>query len=278
MRWELGYRDHLIGLGLEPRTITNYVYRIRRVVVWCQEHGADLESLTASQVGDLADTFPQSAATLGQLRAALTHYWDMVGRGNPPVAAVRLPREEEPPPRPLEPDEARGLVETALGWWPEGIAVLAGLYLGLRRETIASMRWDGFDPDLSWYRFRTKGRKVLSRPVHPILQQELRGHQTAYVYLFPGRGRRAHIHPATVGLWVDQVADAAGLGHVQPHRLRHTCLTEMYDRTKDIRVTAEFAGHSKITTTRRYTRTTAARLEEAVLALDYLSLDRSPSV
>ncbi len=269
--WEPAFRDYLLGLGLDPKTVTPYVAKLRRVERWAVERGYTLDNVTARQVSEMAHTFPQTPSSLGHLRAALKHYWESTQRFPNPYKAVRLPRIEPPPPRPLEIEQTQAVIKTSMGWFPEGLAVLSGLYLGLRRETIAMMRWDGFLPDLSWYKFRTKNRRVLTRPVHPILRSELAGHETAYVWLFPGQRGRAHVNPATVGLWVARVAKAAGVEYIQPHRLRHTILTEMYDRTKDLRATAEFAGHQRTDTTQRYTRVTARRLEEQMMALDYFA-------
>lgn len=270
IRWEPRYRDHLLGEGLSERTVIEYVRKMRRVEQWCINQGTHPSCMSASHVHELASTFAQSLATLGQLRAALKYYWEMLGRDPSPYKAVKLPREEVPPPKPLDPHEARLIHKAAIDWYPEGLAVLAGLYLALRRETIATMRWDGFDREFTWYRFQTKNRKVLTRPVHPVLSAQISARASGFPWIFPGRSG-GHVVGATINLWVDRVAAEAGLGHVQPHRLRHTALTEMNDRTRDIRATAEFAGHVKLSTTRRYTRVWESRMLEAMHSLDYFS-------
>lgn len=269
--WQGRYTDYLLGIGLDPKTVRPYVAKLNQVRHWAAEHGCTIDDLTARQVNELAATFKPSISTRGQLRAALKHYWDSTQRFPNPYKAVRLPKEEDPPPKPLEIEQARALVKASLGWFPEGLAVLSGLYLGLRRETIATMRWDGFDPNFTWYKFRTKNRRVLTRPVHPVLRAELQGHETAYVWIFPGQRGRSYVNPATIALWVDRVAKAAGIEeHVAPHRLRHTVATEMYDRTGDLAGTAAFLGHVKVTTTQRYTRVKGLRLVETMTdGLDY---------
>lgn len=273
LRWERRYRDHLLGEGLSERTVREYVRKMKRVEEWAIRHGTHPSSMSAAHVHELAKTFPQTLGSLGQLRSALKYYWEMLGRDRSPYKAVKLPREEVPPPSALDPEEYRLLIKTAKDWYPEGLAVLCGLFLALRRETIAKMRWDGFDRDLEWYRFQTKGRKVMTRPVHPFLIAQLRPHVSGYPWVFPGRGSRPHVSDATINLWVDRVAQAAGIGHVNPHRLRHTCITEMNDNGPGIEVTAEFVGHVKLSTTKRYTRVREARLLEAMRALDVLLED-----
>lgn len=278
MDWETFYVDYLLGLGYDPKTVHNYVVKLRRVEVWASEQTATLDTLTARQVSELAKVFKPSMSTQGQLRAALKHYWESTQRFPNPYKAIRLPREEPPPPKPLEIEQTRALIKASLGWFPEGLAVLSGLYMGLRRETIATMRWDGFNPALTWYRFKTKNRRVLTRPVHPLLREELAGLETAYVWVFPGQRGRAHVHGATVGLWVDRVAKAAGIeDHVAPHRLRHTLATEMNDRTGRLIETAAFLGHIKVTTTQRYTRVKGLRLVESMnVGLDYFDDSSDP--
>lgn len=85
---------------------------------------------------------------------------------------------------------------------------------------------------------------------------------------FPGRFD-GHAHHGTVYLWVERVGQAAGLGKVHPHALRHTCATRMYEETGDVRVVQQFLGHSDPATTARYTRVPRRRLEAAVATLNY---------
>lgn len=69
-------------------------------------------------------------------------------------------------------------------------------------------------------------------------------------------GARAAIHTT---------AKRAKLGYdVSSHDLRATCLTDLYDRTKDIRLVAEFAGHANINQTMRYIRTNRDAMHFAV--------------
>ena len=53
---------------------------------------------------------------------------------------------------------------------------------------------------------------------------------------------------------VARLAAKAGIGRrVHPHMLRHTCLTQLYDRTRNLRLVQEVAGHSSSRHTERYT-------------------------
>jgi len=213
---------------------------------------------------------PDTNSSRKQLRTALKHYWTMSGRIDPPARAVRVPPKPRGICRAIEPDDARILVKTALGWHPQGLAVLFGLYMALRAGEIASARWDRFSPEFDWYTVTGKGDVTATIPVHPVLCAELAGYQSAYVYLFPGSRRRAYVTATTVWQWTRDVAVEAGIGQIQTHQLRHTALATANDATGDLRATQAFARHARPETTAIYTRATAARLRAVVDALDYL--------
>jgi integrase/recombinase XerD len=55
---------------------------------------------------------------------------------------------------------------------------------------------------------------------------------------------------------------------VTPHLFRHTFITQVYRRTKDIQIAQELAGHASITTTTRYMHRTRGEKRAAVNLLD----------
>lgn len=259
------YRNYLVGLGLAPRTIGVYASYVERAIA----AGIDLETATPIEVAEYAESFPNTASTRRQIRTSFTHYWAMIERDGP-VKAIRVPPKPRGRCRALEPEQARVLVKTAIGWDPHGLAVLFGLYLALRRAEIAALRWDRFDPQLEWYTVTGKGDVTAALPVHPVLRGELEQRRSGYVWLFPGSRRRAHVTPTTVWLWTKEVAQRAGIDHLQTHQLRHTAIATANDATGDLRAAQEFARHARPETTAIYTRATAARLQAIVGALDYL--------
>lgn len=268
MEWA-GFSDYLYGRGLDERTIAYYVRHCRRAQAWLDGQGTDLATCNATTLAKWARTLANSHSTRGQVAAALRHYWEFADRPAPPAGAIRVPPRPEMVCRTLEDDETRALVKTALGWWPQGTTVLLGLYLALRRFEIAKAEWDRFDDDMGWYRVTGKRDKTATLPVHPVLRDELEPRRSDG-YIFPGR-LGGHMVPVTIGKWIGEVAEAAGISNLTPHRLRHTSLTWAVDAGKPLRDVQTFARHSDPGMTAKYTRTTSDRLRSVVDALDYLN-------
>lgn len=262
-----GYVEYLVGLGLAQPTIGRYARIMAVAVAWCQARGLELVDVSAVDVAAfVAAVVPFTHSSRGQVAAALRHYWEWRGRVNPPLRAIRVPPQPQLVCKAVEEDEARALAKTAMGWWPQGTAVLFGLYLALRREEIACAEWSRFSDDMKWYTVTGKNSKTATLPVHPILRDELAGGGSGWVF----RGRfGSHVHVATIWAWSKQVAEAAGIEHFTTHQLRHTALTTANDALGDLRAVQTFARHAKPSTTAGYTRTTAKRLRDVSDALDY---------
>lgn len=63
-----------------------------------------------------------------------------------------------------------------------------------------------------------------------------------------------------------QKASTAGIEKIITfHSLRHTALTRLYEKTKDIRLVQEVAGHANISTTMIYTHISGADIREAMI-------------
>lgn len=262
-------RDSLIGRGLAPRSVQIYLRTIMEAEVWCEAQGTDLVRVGPSLIADYVATVPASWSTRKGLRTALKHYWEIVDRDRPPLKAVRVPPKPAMECKALEEEDARLLAKTARNRRDlKGFAVALGLYQALRREEIATLRWDAFD-GAGWMTIQGKGERRRTIPVHPVvidLESDLP--RSSPVFVFPGRfGGPAN--PATIWEWIREVAEDAGVGHVRPHWLRHTCLATQNDNTGDLRSVQHFAGHSRPETTSGYTRATRRRLMAVALSVDY---------
>lgn len=255
MRRTSRFVEFLISQGLDSRTISIYVGAFKRMVA----AGFNPDSPTPTEVAHYANSQPNTHSSRSQIRSTLKWYWQSIGYPGP-LKAVRVPPQPVMVCRALEDDEARAVEKAALGWWPQGTATLFAMYLGLRRTEIAVAEWGRFDERMDWYTVLGKGSKTATLPVNPVLRGEVQ-HRRVSGWVFPGRFG-GHVNPATLNLWIDEVGRAAGVGHLPPHRLRHTSLATANDRLGDLRAVQTFARHSKPETTSGYTRTTTRKLRE----------------
>lgn len=68
---------------------------------------------------------------------------------------------------------------------------------------------------------------------------------------------------------VARLADKAGIEkRVHPHMLRHTALTNLYDKTLDLRLVQQVAGHTTSRMTERYTHVHPLSLAQAMDAVE----------
>jgi len=260
----------LVGKGLAPRTITQYMRTIWAAEAWFAAGGWFLARATPEQVCAYAETKPMTFATRSNLRISLGHYWELAEHPSPPTRAVRVPRKEAMVCRALNHDDAVVLAGAARGRRDrQGLAVLLGIYQAMRRAEIAGLPWAAVDDvEKGWIKVFGKGAKTRTIPLHPRVVEALANTPRRGEWVFPGQSG-GPVGPATVWNWVQLVCEEAGLPPVRPHWLRHTALATQNDRTTDLRTVQHFAGHARPETTAGYTRASKARLVEAVMALDY---------
>lgn len=258
----------LVGKGLAPRSIRLYMRTVWAGDRWFAARGWSLARATPLQVAAYAKTKPMSFSSQSLVRIAFSHYWELTEHPRPPAKAVRVPQKEMMVCRALDDDDARVLARAARARGDlKGLAVLFGIYEGMRREEIACVRWDALDGD--WITVLGKGAKTRTIPLHPVVSEALAATDRSAPYVFPGRVDGGHISPASIWNWVRAVSVEAGVGLVRPHWLRHTALATSNDATGDLRTVQHFAGHARSATTEGYTRATRAKLQDAVRAIDY---------
>lgn len=83
-------------------------------------------------------------------------------------------------------------------------------------------------------------------------------------FVFP-TNKGTQIKTAYLRRMIKEKGTRAGSPRVHFHLLRHTYLTELYSKTKDIRVVQDVAGHSSINTTMIYTHTSGEGIREAMV-------------
>jgi integrase len=237
---------------------------------------ATLDDAAPSVIRAYAETLPKTRGTRALLRSALGAYWRLSERPSPPLGAIRVPTHPRMVCKALSDEDARILARAARRRRDrKGLAVLIGLYVGLRRNEIAELRWSNLTDD-GWVRLIGKGDVSAELPLHPIVIDALEGLRPPSLpgslrgadYVFPGR-TGGPVNPTTLWGHVREVSVAAGLRPVPTHVLRHTCLATALDNTRDLRAVQELARHARPETTAGYTRVKRTRMVETVNAIAY---------
>ena len=144
-------------------------------------------------------------------------------------------------------------------------AVLELLYAtGLRVSELSSLDLDDLDRSQQTVRVLGKGRKERIVPygsrAASALGTYLAGRGTGAGALFANR-RGGRLTVRTLHTIVRRSAAASGITRrVSPHTLRHTFATHLLDAGADLRVIQELLGHSRLSTTQRYTHVGAEQL------------------
>ena len=266
--------DDFLAVGLSPRTAYLYARMASRVGELLAARDTDLATCKAADIAAVAESLGVSYSLRNRLRSTLVKCWEILDRYDGPVRAVRIPPKPRARCKALEEDQAVALERAA--WARDdqpGLAVLLGLYAGLRRAEIARLRWEHITLDAhglpAWLRVHGKADLIADVPVHPVLGRALARHRRPAGWVFTGRFHGEPAKPATIWAWVKLVAGDAGLAAIPTHVLRHTALAEANDRSRDLRTVQEIARHSRPETTAGYTRTTSKRMAAVVAMIDY---------
>jgi integrase len=270
--------EAFVAAGYSRKTIAVYLTALRRLDAWLSERGIELASAPLGSVVEYAETLPHTRSSRALLRSSLRAFWSTVGRAES-LAAIRVPSHPRMRCLALEDIAAARLAAAARARGDlKGLAVLFGLYAGLRRNEIARLRWRDID-QLGWVTLVGKGDVTRALPLHRVLLESARsvraglapppdGSPGSSPWVFPGRWG-GPVNPTTIWLWVRAVAHGAGLPPIPTHVLRHTCLATALDATRDLRAVQELAGHARPETTAGYTRVRRDRLVDAVSAIEY---------
>jgi site-specific recombinase XerD len=104
-------------------------------------------------------------------------------------------------------------------------------------------------------------------PLHPTLVQLITDYRTRHVdaghpLLLPHENGHP-LNRYAVTRMLDRIARDAGIGHVHPHKLRHTLATQAINRGMSIEAIAALLGHRSLDMTRRYARIADRTVAEA---------------
>jgi integrase/recombinase XerC len=284
------YRAQLARAPLSPESRRTYLSKVRQYLGWLAAAAVDGDPLADSAARDWAvrdyrshlQAIAKAApATVNGALAAIDDFYARRGLGRAIAERAALPDQA---PRALDHRTVlRWLraVETHLS--PRDRA-LAGVlfYAGARISEAVGL--DIVDVRLSArkgvLRILGKGAKVREVPIHPQLRRDLAlwleerpnwpGADSSPALFLNQRGSRLSTRGASDV--VAALADAANQGdQTTAHVLRHTFGTTLVRGGADLVLVADLMGHSRLETTRAYTRPTA---EDRAKALDLLPVDR----
>ncbi len=191
-----------------------------------------------------------------------------------PAENVPTPRTEKYLPAVLTVEEAAGLVESPSG---EGgkrtairdLAMLELLYSsGIRLSELTGLDFDDVDLEAGTMRVLGKGGKervaYIGSKARAAVMAYLDGRGTGKGPLFTGKGKGGRISQRTVERLLKLYVSRSGITKdPTPHSLRHSFATHLLDAGVDLRSIQEMLGHSKLSTTQRYTKVGMAALMEA---------------
>ena len=274
-----------------PKTLEAYRRCVEAYLAFLNQHRggeqttADLGQITAGDLRAYLATRRRgdhqlSARSLGQALAAIRAYHRFLDRRlgvpNAQVPLVRGPRAPASIPRPMNEDQARGMLtetgESDLEAWEAARdrAVLTLLYgCGLRISEALSLT--GADAPLGdTVRITGKGSKMRLVPVLPVVRSAV----DAYVHLNPWpvapegplfRAKRGGaLSPRHIQATVQHLRSRLGLpATATPHALRHSFATHLLGAGADLRSIQELLGHASLSTTQKYAAVDAARLLSA---------------
>lgn len=275
-----------------PRTLEAYGFAARRYIAFLEQHTGEMVSLTTLgevPAGDIRAWLahlrqgdrPLSPRSLSQALSAIRTFHRFLDRRldtpNPALALVRGPRVQPGAPRPVNEDQARGLIAEP-GLDPDRAeweiardqAVLTLLYgCGLRiSEALSLKRSDAPLPEA--LRITGKGGKTRIVPVLPAVREaiDLYLAETPFALapdeaLFRAK-RGGPLSPRHVQAMVQTLRGRLGLpASATPHALRHSFATHLLGAGADLRSIQELLGHASLSTTQRYTQVDAAALLSA---------------
>ncbi len=249
-----------------PHTVKNYTLMVNQLREWLDDERQEPEILlrdaTAADLKQyqmhLVSRRNLSKNTLYTTIKAIQAFYRFLQVET--AEGLRPPRRSQSLPKYLTESEAKRLVNAAEGTSRDYAAILLLLYGGFRVSELVNLEVGNIDFEERTIRVKSgKGDKDRLVIVPPQVMEAVRAWithrpKTGNDYLFPGKGGRTHLSPATIQRAVSKAADQAGIGkEVTPHVLRHTLATTLLRRGGDIRFIQRILGHASIATTQVYT-------------------------
>jgi integrase len=285
-----------IALSMRPGTVALIDTTLRHLADYLTRHHPELagaadirrthiegfKTFLNSKPGYRGNRGPAKTTTgmrLGHLRCLFDRIieWDYTDAPpRNPIFSGDMPIRDYPLPRFLDDTKAAALLRAArnLPSLFDRVAVEVLARTGLRKGEFIALTRDAITPigDGRWLRTPI-GKMHTDRyiPLHPrveaLLQQWLSVNPPlpGSNLMFTDRGRP--IPARRVDTAVYAAADAAGIGHVTPHQLRHTLATQAINNGMSLEAVAALLGHTSLSMTMTY-----ARIADRTVAAEYFAV------
>lgn len=269
--------------GYSPATVAAYGTDLEGVHLFLERRGKGLHDPASISKNDitayLADLHRRGLAKSSVCRklSALRAFYRFLRQrklvAEDPCAALSNPKLPKVHPKVLNVDQAIHLVESDLTPDPEGLRDLALMEVlygsGLRVSEALGLDFAHVDLGQHLVRVLGKGRKErvvpLTGPAVERLKRYLEqrgafGPAPREQALFLGK-RGGRLTRKQADRIVKALAAQSGVPvSISPHTLRHSFATHMLQAGADLRSVQELLGHSRISTTQRYTHLDLAQI------------------
>lgn len=271
------YLDSLARGNESPHTLRNYSADLREFAAYFSPDGAeppaiaDFDLLTLREwLAHLYDR-EQKPATIRRKMASLRGFFRFLSRARrisgDPARLLRLPKMPKTLPQVPNAETTNALVDgTARNDldrpYPKRDRLLFEILYGcgLRISEAVGLNLDDLDRTERWMRVRGKGKKERQVPYGSKAADALENYlndrapaDDSRALFLNHRGRRITDRGARdivkfYATWL------AGDSSIHPHTLRHAFATHLLSDGADLRSIQELLGHSRLSTTQKYTR------------------------
>ena len=275
---EIGrFLDELRRRNVSPHTLRNYGLDLKQFLEYFTAAEAappeprEFDALAIREwMGDLYHQ-EFTAVTMRRKVAALRSFFKHLQREGlvalNPAKLVRTPKAPQTLPKILPAEHANRLIDDAANGKlerPDGkrdVALLELLYgCGIRVSELVGLNLEDIDRQENWIRVRGKGRKERQVPVAAKATAALEryllervapvGEQALFLN---SKGER--LGDRSVRHLVKMYATALlGDSSLHPHSFRHAFATHLLSDGADLRAIQELLGHSRLSTTQKYTQ------------------------